>query len=159
MNDFPLLLPPEVLPYTKHPLLRAGLRVSTRPQFTPPVHYAPRARRPAFARLVAPCATLAAREQSVFITGESARHEKFWPALRVADRMVVMRQVRWAEAHLCPALPRELLVDSLLESRTTNRRGPVTGGGRGRSRAQRARTQEALLDEYRAGKLGRITLD
>ena len=145
MNEFPLLLPPEVLPYTKHPLLRAGLRVSTRPQFMPPVHHAPASTsRRAFERLVAPSAPLAAREQSVFVAGEHARHEKYWPALRVTDRMVVVRQVRWAEACVCPALPRELLIDALLESRSTNRRTPGSG------RAQRARTQEALLDEYRA---------
>lgn len=145
MNEFPLLLPPEVLPYTKHPLLCTGLRVSARPQFAPPVHHVPRVRRPAFARLVAPCASLAEREQSVFIKGEHARHERFWPALRVADHTIVRRQVRWAEAHVCPSLPRELLVDALLESRTTNRRPP----GKTR-REQRPRTQEVLLDEYRA---------
>ena len=144
MNEFPLLLPPEVQPFTKHPLLRVGLRVSTRAQFAPPVHHAPHARRAAFARLVAPCAPLATRELSAAVAREHAPHERYGPALRVADRMVVVRQVRWAEAHVCPELPRELLVDALLESRTTNRRAP------GERRAPRTRTQEALLDEYRA---------
>ena len=113
MDEFPLLLPPELGSYTTHPLLRTGISATTRPQFDSAVVLDEAETAPK--RVIAPRSSLQKMQQVLFL--QRAKPSRALPWMdRQSNRIESLRsQIQWIEANVNPNIPRELLIDLMLD--------------------------------------------